>query len=102
MIDQREISARAAQDDALHKLRMKQLEINLRTGGAAEGGVTVRDYFAARAMQGIMSAEHFDGSYEDVSMYAYKCADAMMGERNRPFEKPTPSVEEAFGLGRNL
>ena len=88
----------SSQDETLHKMRMKQLEINLRTGGVAEGGVTVRDYFASRAMQGIMSAEHFDGTYEDVSMYAYKCADAMMRERNRPFEQTRPSVEEAFGL----
>ena len=99
MIDQREISARAAQDDALHKLRMKQLEINLRTGGSAEGGVTVRDYFAATALQGLIG-ECIDD--EHLAENAYAIADAMMRERNRPFEQTTPTVEEAFGLGRGV
>ena len=91
-----------SQDDALHKLRMKQLEINMRTGGAAEGGVTVRDYFAAKAMQGMIGVVPKTVQDAELAEASYLIADAMMRERNRPFEQPTPSVEEAFGLGRGL
>jgi hypothetical protein len=44
-------------------------------------GMDLRDYFAAKAMNGIMSKEYYDGSYDDVARYAYKCADAMMKAR---------------------
>ena len=47
-----------------------------------EEGMDLRDYFAAKAMQGIMSKEYYEGSYRDVAMYAYKCADEMMKARN--------------------
>jgi hypothetical protein len=56
----------------------------------SETGMTVRDYFAAKAMQG-MSAnpddghEQYDLSYEDyvkeIACCAYKLADAMMEAR---------------------
>jgi hypothetical protein len=48
-----------------------------------EPGMDLRDYFAAKAMQGIMSKEHYDGSYASVAMYAYKCADEMMKAREQ-------------------
>lgn len=54
-----------------------------KTGGSAHDCLTVLDTFAIAAMQGIMSAEFFDGTYEDVAMYAYKCANAMMDERTK-------------------
>ena len=97
-----------SQDDVLHKLRMKQLEINLRTGGVAEGGLTVRDYFAATALPAVMKIsanvdyESRDERIGEAARISYVMADAMMRERNRPFEQPMPSVEEAFGLGRGL
>jgi len=50
-----------------------------------EPGMTIRDYFAAKAMQGLMSrVDHVNGdcvtnaSADDVAGYAYCIADAMM------------------------
>ena len=46
-------------------------------------GMDLRDYFAARAMQGYMSRQLIDGFDEDViSEMSYKVADAMMKARN--------------------
>ena len=51
-----------------------------------EDGMTLRDYFAARAMQGILSnpgqLEYVsDGSVKEVVRDAYKFADAMLEGR---------------------
>ena len=46
-------------------------------------GMDLRDWLAGMAMQGIMSKEYFDGSYDDVATYAYKCADAIMKVREK-------------------
>jgi hypothetical protein len=45
-------------------------------------GMTLRDYFAAQAMQGLLTAE-IVGEYsnEHVANIAYQIADAMMKER---------------------
>jgi hypothetical protein len=49
------------------------------------GGMTLRDYFAAKAMQtmteGRGAANLEQGGYVAVSMMAYKMADAMMKAR---------------------
>jgi hypothetical protein len=45
-----------------------------------ELGMTLRDYFAALAMQG-MEARHASGTYESRAALAYKQADAMMKAR---------------------
>jgi len=49
-----------------------------------EVGITMRDYFAAMAMQALLSREHFllprDGI--DVAEHAYFMADAMLKARN--------------------
>jgi len=42
-------------------------------------GLTKRDYFAAKAMQGLMDNEHMES--DDVAVEAYKQADAMLAER---------------------
>lgn len=42
-------------------------------------GMTLRDYFAAKAMQGLI-AEGATG-YEDIAFFAYKYADAMLKAR---------------------
>ena len=42
-------------------------------------GMTLRDYFAAKAMQAMAQKYSHEG---DVSRNAYKIADAMMKERN--------------------
>ena len=72
---------------------------NTNTGGPAfprsgdfnaQTGMTLRDYFAARAMQTILASQYEDGIYvgdldndsEDVcAISAYKMADAMLKER---------------------
>lgn len=52
-------------------------------------GMTLRDYFAAKAMQGLMHNYHpcdfleHKGWIEDISMASYQVADAMMKEREQ-------------------
>ena len=49
-------------------------------------GLTMRDYFAARAMQGMMARDVFDGGQarpEQRAKLAYIEADAMLKERNK-------------------
>ena len=55
-----------------------------RNAGPASGGMTLRDYFAARALQGILSSP--DGGPDDwqrVADAAYYAADAMLAARER-------------------
>lgn len=69
------------------------------TGGAAfpqsgfgqwapEGGATLRDYFAAKALQGLIAGAMSDGSIWDeesasmASQHAYAVADAMLAARS--------------------
>jgi hypothetical protein len=53
------------------------------------GGMTLRDYFAAKAMQGILvnSEANSPGAYlilcETVAQLAYSAADAMLVERSK-------------------
>lgn len=58
--------------------------------GVTERGMTLRDYFAAKALQGMFanpddSHENYDLSYDDyvkeIARCAYKMADAMMKAR---------------------
>ena len=49
------------------------------TGGAARDNLTVRDYFAAKAMQALI--EKFDESPAESADEAYDWADAMMKAR---------------------
>jgi hypothetical protein len=44
-------------------------------------GMTLRDYFAAKAMQAIAN-ERFNAEF--LAEYAYKIADAMLDEREKP------------------
>lgn len=92
-----------------------------RTGGAAHGGLTVRDYFAAQAIgvaakawkQNVAGAFGEGDSYvwddsdwRDVADKAYDIADAMMEARQCYFNDPSwnppmvdmVTVEEAFGF----
>ncbi|WP_196302165.1 hypothetical protein, partial [Streptococcus pneumoniae] len=43
--------------------------------------MTMRDYFAAKAMQGFYSSSYYNESYDTLSEMAYKKADAMMKAR---------------------
>ena len=44
------------------------------------GGMTLRDYFAAKAMQGMM-AGNWNTNYDDWAKHAYSLADAMIKAR---------------------
>lgn len=44
-------------------------------------GVSVRDYFAAKAMNGILSDPLIRDVPEDIAVVAYQLADAMLAER---------------------
>ena len=57
-----------------------------RTGWPNETGMTLRDYFAARAMQGDWAAEVAGANgetMEDSARRYYKMADAMLKARER-------------------
>ena len=45
-------------------------------------GMTLRDYFAAKAMQVLLAAGINSEQYEEDAMQAYEMADAMMEARN--------------------
>ena len=57
-----------------------------RHGNGAQTGMTLRDYFAAKAMQGMAaSKEHCtDGwAHSDIAIQAYDLADAMLRARGQ-------------------
>jgi hypothetical protein len=45
------------------------------------GGMTLRDYFAAKAMQGLINDDYWARDSIEVSKKAYKIADAMIEAR---------------------
>ncbi len=50
-----------------------------------DSGMTLRDYFAARAMQALLSDSDWrqDMDIKDTALAAYKTADAMLKEREQ-------------------
>lgn len=53
----------------------------------AHGGVTIRDYFAAKAMEGMFAAfKHWPrgDEHSEVAQHAYQAADAMLAVRGKP------------------
>ena len=44
-------------------------------------GMTLRDYFAAKAMHAILSDPNWIGAHDEAAAYAYKAAAAMLKER---------------------
>lgn len=49
-----------------------------------EGGMTLRDYFAAKAVEGTLANSAFhDDNPDALAEWAYKMADAMLKERNK-------------------
>ena len=44
-------------------------------------GMTLRDYFAAKAMQALISDPGIRGTHDEFAKQAYKCADAMLRAR---------------------
>lgn len=55
------------------------VQIDAEGGRATTFGMSLRDYFAAAALQGILAANH---THFDVSEHAYKIADAMLAARD--------------------
>ncbi len=47
-------------------------------------GLTIRDYFAAKAMQSLMVREDYGFSDKNTAKLAYESADAMLVEREKP------------------
>lgn len=50
---------------------------------AIEPGLTVRDYFAVQAMNGVISGTEIDLAPEHIAKVAYVVADAMLKERSK-------------------
>lgn len=46
-----------------------------------KNGMTLRDYFAAKALAGISADPNADGTYEQIAAACYRAADAMLKER---------------------
>ena len=46
-------------------------------------GMTLRDYFAAKALSGSLADPEVNGSFENIAKFAYKMADAMLKERTK-------------------
>ena len=51
------------------------------TLGMHLAGMTLRDYFAAKAMQGFLADPECKGMWKDFAQDAYKMADAMLEAR---------------------
>ena len=49
-----------------------------------EQGMSLRDYFAAKAMQGMLSNPDSDGTEDQFAGWAYQSADAMLKARGTP------------------
>ena len=52
---------------------------------APADGMSLRDYFAAKAMAAMLSIErvHFNNGESEIAAWAYEQADAMLAERNK-------------------
>lgn len=64
-------------------------------------GLSVRDYFAAKAMQGVLAGDHpitrEDDCLELIAMAAYEQADAMLAARDKKAEGTAQLNVDAFG-----
>ena len=49
----------------------------------AEGGMTMRDYFAAKAMQGFAADSNYGETLKVMAEWSYRWADAMLAEREK-------------------
>ena len=77
--------------------REERMRDHLLTGGPAHGGVTVRDYFAAKALQGLLANSSLRGKMDNFVADAWCFAELMMRQRNKR-QQSDCTVEEAFGL----
>lgn len=51
--------------------------------GLGSDGMTLRDYFAAKAMQGLLSNRNAEAAIDEFAVKAYRMADAMMKARKQ-------------------
>lgn len=54
-----------------------------RHGNGAQEGMTLRDYFAAKALQGLCAGLEYGDDVDAVPELCYMMADAMIAERNK-------------------
>jgi len=59
------------------------IKIQHQTSGRLEEGMDLRDYFAAKALQGYLANSRYDEFDHTTVKYAYQMADAMMEARNK-------------------
>jgi len=59
---------------------LRQIESPYGAFVTSENGMTLRDYFAARAMEAML---HGTTGRENIAKYAYAMADSMMEEREK-------------------
>ena len=50
---------------------------------STEQGMTLRDYFAAKAMHGLLSNRNAEAAIDEFAVKAYRMADAMMKARKQ-------------------
>jgi len=68
------------------------LPTTLSEAGISE--LTIADYFAAKALQALISDPEASGTHEHFAKWAYAYADAMIAERNnRQSTSATPATE---------
>ena len=62
-----------------------QCSYNMKGGYDITGGMTLRDYFAAKTMQGMFASGNLPKSVtdEEISAVAYQTADAMLKAREQ-------------------
>lgn len=53
------------------------------SGAFPAPGMTLRDYFAAKALHGLISCPNSYGHKDEFAKHSYEYADAMLTERNR-------------------
>ena len=55
------------------------------TGGPAQGGITVLDWFAGKALEGMIGVLPKTVQDAELAQAAYMIAEAMLAERNKRF-----------------
>lgn len=70
--------------DLTNQTDMNYKEEAFPTGTADSCGMTLRDYFAAKAMQSLFITEK-ELEFDDVAWDAYRMADAMMAARKEEY-----------------
>lgn len=51
--------------------------------GVTEQGMTLRDYFAAKTLQGLLSNRNAEAAIDEFAAKSYRMADAMMKAREQ-------------------